>query len=223
MTGQFLAKMEQILWLYALPFDPKYPVVCFDERPCFLIGDVVDPIALQRGKPAKQHYAYEKNGSCALLAAIEPLTGNRKAEVYERRTKKEYALFMKELAAMYPEAEKIRLIQDNLNTHSISSFYEHLPAGEAFALAQRFEFYYTPKSASWLNMIEIEFSALARQCLNRRIASIEQLEKEVLAIVKERSEKRIKINWQFSIEAARHKLNRHYQQVYADNVEYQNS
>ncbi len=210
--------MERLLWLYALPFDPHYPVICFDERPCFLLGEVVDAQAMQGGRVAREHYAYTKHGSCALLGALEPLTGTRLAQVYEQRTKREYAQFMKELAARYPEAVKIRVVQDNLNTHNASSFYENFPAEEAFALAQRFEFYYTPKSASWLNMIEIEFSALARQCLSRRIPTQEQLAKEVLAIVKERSDKQIKINWQFSIEAARTKFNRHYHQVCAANT-----
>ncbi len=171
--------MERILWLYALPYDRNYPVICFDERPCFLIGEEIDPLPLQSGQIRKEHYASQKNGSCALLAAIEPLTGKRLAQVYPRRTKKEYALFCQALAAAYPKAKKIRLVQDNLNTHNASSFYEHLPADEAFALAQRFEFHYTPKSASWLNMIEIEFSAVSRQCLSRRIPTIESLEKEV--------------------------------------------
>ncbi|WP_299492340.1 IS630 family transposase [Acaryochloris sp. IP29b_bin.137] len=209
----FLAQMEQILWLYDLPHDPAYPVVCFDERPCFLIGEVIDPIALQSGQVRKEHYAYEKLGSCALLAAIEPWSGQRLAHVYARRTKREYTLFAQALADQYPEARKIRLVQDNLNTHNASSFYEHLPVEEAFALAQRFEFYYTPKSASWLNMIEIEFSALARGCLHRRIPTQAQLEREVLALVNERHEQRIKIDWQFSIQGARQKLSRHYQQM----------
>jgi hypothetical protein len=212
--------MERILWLYAQPYDPLYPVICFDERPCFLIGDKVEPLALQNGQVRKEHYAYEKNGSCALLAAIEPLTGRRLAQLHPQRTKKEYTLFCQALAAAWPKAKKIRLVQDNLNTHNTSSFYENLPADEAFALAQRFEFYYTPKSASWLNMIEIEFSAVARQCLDRRIPTIEQLEKGVLALIKERNDKKIKINWQFSIESARNKLNRHYQRVFADNSKY---
>lgn len=212
--------MERLLWLYALPYDPQYPVVCFDERPCFLIGEYVEPIAMQSGQVRKEHYAYEKNGSCALLAAIEPLTGNRLAQIHEQRTMKEYTLFFQALAAQYPEAEKIRVVQDNLNTHKIGSFYEHLPAAQAFALAQRFEFFYTPKSASWLNMIEIEFSALARQCLDRRIPTIERLEKEILAIVKERNDKKIKIHWQFSIESARTKLDSHYKQVFSDNSKY---
>jgi hypothetical protein len=167
--------MELILWLYALAYDPLYPVVCFDERPCFLIGDAVEPLAMQSGRVRKEHYAYEKHGSCALLAAIEPLTGNRVAQVHKQRTKKEFTLFFLALAAAYPEAIKIRVVLDNLNTHDVSAFYENLPADEAFALAQRFEFFFTPKSASWLNMIEIEFSALARLCLNRRIPTIEKL------------------------------------------------
>ena len=212
--------METLLWLYALPYDEQLPVVCFDERPCFLIGEAVEPLSMQTGKVAKQHYSYEKNGSCALLCALEPLTGKRLAGVYEQRTRKEYTLFMKEVAEMFPTAKKIRVVQDNLNTHNTSSFYEHLSAGEAFELAQRFEFYYTPKSASWLNIIEIEFSALVKQCLDRRIPTQEQLQKEVLAIVKERSDKQIKINWQFSIKKARQKLNTAYTKVNPVNEQY---
>jgi hypothetical protein len=208
--------MEHILWLYSLPHDPAYPVVCFDERPCFLIGETVEPLSMQSGQVAKEHYAYEKNGSCALLAAIEPLTGQRLAQVHPHRTKREYALFCQALAAQYPEAVKIRLVQDNLNTHNASSFYENLPAQEAFALAQRFEFHYTPKSASWLNMIEIEFSSLARGCLHRRIPTLEQLEREVLALVEQRQQQGIEINWQFSIETAREKFKQHYQQILSD-------
>jgi hypothetical protein len=205
--------MEQLLWLYALPLDEHYPVLCFDERPCFLIGDLVEPLALQSGQVRKEHYAYEKLGSCALLAAIEPLTGRRWAQVHHQRTRREYTLFMQEVANSFPAAEKIRLVQDNLNTHHISSFYAHLPADQAFALAQRFEFYYTPKSASWLNMIEIEFSTLARQGLHRRIPTQEKLAQEVLALVQERNDKQTRITWQFSIPAARSKLNSHYCQV----------
>ncbi len=212
--------MERLLWLYSLPLDARFPVVCFDERPCFLIGDTVCSLALKAGSPRKEHYEYEKLGSCALLAAIEPKTGKRFAQVYNQRRKREYALFLKELSAQYPEAEKIRLVQDNLNTHNLSSLYETFTAEEAFALAQRYEFYYTPKKASWLNMIEIEFSAIARQCLQRRIATKAELEREVFAIVKEREDKAIKIEWQFSIAVARTKLNRHYEQVQPENVRY---
>jgi hypothetical protein len=212
--------MERLLWLYALPYDAQYPVVCFDERPCFLIGEQVAPLPLQSGQAYKEHYAYEKLGACVVLAAIEPLTGQRLALVLAQRTKKEYTQFCQALAALYPQAVKIRLVQDNLNTHNASAFYEHLPAAEAQALAQRFEFYYTPKSASWLNMIEIEFSALSRDCLDRRIPTQELLAQEVLAFFKERTEKKLKIHWQFSLEKARTKLNRHYQQVNAENAKY---
>lgn len=221
LDATFIARLEQILYLYGLPFDANYPVICFDERPCFLIGEAVAGLEMKAGRATRQHYAYEKHGSCALLAAIEPKTGKRLARVFDQRTKREYAQFMKALAARYPKAKKIRVVQDNLNTHNISAFYETFAAEEAFALAQRFEFYYTPKSASWLNMIEIEFSALSRQCLSRRIATKEELSQEVLAIVKEREEKAIKIDWQFSIASARSKLNRHYQQVNVENAQYQ--
>ncbi len=212
-TASFLARMEQILWLYSLEYDPSFPVICFDERPCFLIEDIKTPIAMRCGKITKQHYAYKKNGSCVLLAAIEPLTGKRIAKVYDRRTKKQYADFMNVVASQYPQANKIRTVQDNLNTHNASSFYENFSAAKAFELTRRFEFYFTPIAASWLNMIEIEFSALARQCLNSRIPTKELLEKKVLTLVKERNDKRIKINWQFSIKQARYKMDRHYKKV----------
>ncbi len=212
--------MEQILALYALPYDPAYPVVCLDERPCFLIGERLVPIPMQPGKVRKQHYTYEKLGSCALLAAIEPLTGQRVGQVHAHRTTREYTLFCQALAAQYPAARKIRLVQDNLNTHNASAFYEHLPAAEAFALAQRFEFIYTPKSASWLTMIECEFAVIARLCLNRRISTIEHLRSEVLALLEERSRKQIKIVWQFSLHAARTKLNTHDTRIHPQNEEY---
>jgi hypothetical protein len=219
-TSRFLARMEQILWLYAQAYDPVYPVVCLDERPCFLIGDIVEPLAMQTGQIRKEHYAYEKLGSCALFAAIEPLTGHRIAQIHPRRRKKEFALFCQVVAAHYPEAIKIQVVLDNLNTHNTSAFYENLPADEAFALAQRFEFFYTPKSASWLNMIEIEFSALTRLCLNRRIPTIDQLESELMALIAERMAKQIKINWQFSIAAAREKLNSRYSVVNESNTKF---
>lgn len=220
MNAVFIACMEKLLWLYSLAYDATYPVVCFDERPCFLIGEVVEGLAASPGQVAKEHYSYTKNGSCCLLAAIEPLTGKRVGQVQAQRTKKEYTLFMQELARHYPAAKKIRVVQDNLNTHNTSAFYEHLPAEQAFALAERFEFYYTPKSASWLNMIEMEFSALAKGCLHQRIPTQEQLEKQVLTSLKEREEKQIKINWQFNLEKARTKLNRHYTKVNDDNLKY---
>ena len=174
---------------------------------------------MKEGQIAREHDSYEKLGSCSLLATIEPLTGRRIADVFDQRRKIEFAWDFQKVAAHFPAAQKIIVILDNLNTHNASSFYEVFAAEEAFRLSQKFEFVYTPKSASWLNMIEIEFSAISRQCLDRRIASKEKLEKEVLQIVKERTAKQIKINWQFSIESARKKLNRHYEKVNPENAE----
>jgi transposase len=216
----FLARLEHILDLYAQPYDASNPVVCFDERPCFLIGDTLQPRPMRKGETYKQHYEYEKLGSCALLAAIEPLTGRRLGQVHERRSKREFTLFCQALAAEYTQATKIQLVLDNLNTHNASAFYEHLRAEEAFALAGRFEFHYTPKGASWLNMIECEFSVISRQCLDRRIAAIERLRSEVLALLEERSAKAIKIDWQFSIEAARSKFKAHYSRINPANQKY---
>lgn len=212
--------MEIVLQQYACAYDADYPVVCFDERPCFLIGNTVEGLQMQRGKVAKENYAYSKHGSCCVLAAIEPLTGNRLAHVRKRRTKKEFTLFMQNLARRYTSAKKIIVVLDNLNTHKFGSFYDYLPADQASKLAQRFEFVFTPKSASWLNMIEIEFSALARQCLNRRIASINELAHQVLSYLKKREDEKIKINWQFTTLQARSKLNRHYTNVNPSNLIY---
>lgn len=139
----FISAMENILRLYRLPYDEHYPVVCFDERPCFLIGDVVKGLELKPGQIYKQHYEYEKNGSGCLLLAIEPLTGKRIAIIYDQRRKIEYAEFMQILAAHFPNAIKIRLIQDNLNTHNASSFYERFDAQTVYELSQKFEFHYT--------------------------------------------------------------------------------
>ena len=216
MDAVFIARMERILWLYSLPYDPCFPVLCYDERPCFLLGEAVTALAMKAGQAAREHYAYEKNGSCHLLASIEPLTGRRIVDVFDQRRKREFARHFQRLAAEFSEAEKIRVVLDNLNTHNASAFYEAFPAEEAFRLAQKFEFYYTPPKASWLNMIEIEFSAIARLCLDRRIPTKEELEREVLAIVKEREEKAVKIEWQFSIKKSRKKLQRHYEAVIDD-------
>ncbi len=210
-------RMERILAVYARPYDDKNPVLCYDERPCFLIGEIVKGLEMKAGEVKKSHYAYEKLGFCNLLATIEPLSGKRIVEVTDQRRKIEFAQHFQKVAAEFPEAEKITVILDNLNTHNESSFYEAFSAEEAKRLSDKFEFIYTPPKASWLNMIEIEFSAISRLCLDRRIASKEELEKEVLAIVEEREAKAIKINWQFSLEKARTKLNKHYEKVNPEN------
>jgi len=216
----FIARMEVILRLYLLPYNPLKPIVCYDERPCFLIGDTIEGLEMKAGQVAKENYAYTKHGSCSVLAMIEPLTGKRYVHIRRRRRKKELAKYMQKLATLYPDAETIIVVLDNLNTHNISSFYETFDAQEAARLTDIFEFVYTPKSASWLNMIEIEFSALSRQCLNRRISSIGELSNEVIAYFKERSEKGIKINWEFSRKTARLKLNRRYSKVNSDNQKF---
>jgi hypothetical protein len=204
-------RMEALLDLYELPYDPRYPVLCFDERPCQLIGDQLVPLPVQPGKAARHDYQYERHGTCCLLIAVEPLTGFRFAQVRQQRTKADYAAFMQALVAHYPEADKIRLVQDNLNTHTAGSFYQAFEAETARQLARKFEYYYTPPHGSWLNMAEIELSALSKQCLDRRISEQAVLEREVLACVKERMEHKILITWRFTTPDARKKLSRHYQ------------
>ena len=212
-TAEYLARMEDVLHLYQLPYDEKRPVVCFDELPVQLLDEVVAPLPMKSGKPQRYDYEDEREGTACLLVAFEPLTGKRVVETSRQRTKADYCRFQQRVAASWPGTEKIVLVQDNLNTHNPSSFYENLPPAEAFALAQRFEMHYTPKKGSWLNMAELELSALSRICLRRRIPSVEELDCEVQAIVKERNEVKIKVAWQFSILQAREKLNRHYEKV----------
>jgi DDE superfamily endonuclease len=216
-TAEYLARMEDVLNLYHQPLDEKRPVLCFDEMPVQLLADVVAPLPMKAGHLARVDYEYERGGVVNLLVALEPLTGKRVVEISKQRTKADYSRFQQQVAATWPEAEKIVLVQDNLNTHNASSFYENLPAAEAFELAQRFEMHYTPKKGSWLNMAELELSALSRICLSRRIASIEALDGEVQALVKERNELKVKVEWQFSIAQARAKLNRHYEKVKSKN------
>ena len=213
MTGEYLARMENLLHLYSLPYNAQHPVVCFDELPVQLLGEVVVPLPMEAGKPTRIDYEYERHGSCSLLVAFEPLTGTRLVETSQQRTKADYCRFMQRVAEMFPRAEKIMLVQDNLNTHHASSFYENLPPADAFSLAQKFEMHYTPKKGSWLNMAELELSALSRICLARRISSIEELDREIQSLVKERNELAIKVEWQFSIAKARKKLSRHYENV----------
>jgi DDE superfamily endonuclease len=206
--------MEDVLHQYQLPYDARHPLICFDERPCFLIEDVGGILPLSPGKAKRYHYEYKKNGSCCVFLAFEPHTGFRYVEVRERRTAVDYADFMQTLLAChYPEVEAIRLVQDNLNTHTPGAFYEVLPPAEAFTLAQRCEPHYTPKKGSWLNMAEIEFAALSKQCLARRIPKVETLRREVGAWAEQRNHERKTINWKFSQPDARRKLHGHYENV----------
>jgi hypothetical protein len=209
--------MEEVLRLYDLPYDEKRPVVCFDELPVQLLGDLIEPLEMKTGKPTRIDYEYKRAGTASLLVAIEPLRGKRLVETSRQRTKADYSRFLQRVSREWDQAEKIVLVQDNLNTHNAGSFYENLTAEEAFRLAQRFEMHYTPKKGSWLNIAELELSALSRICLSRRIASIEELDREVQAIVKKRNEMKVKVEWQFSISQAREKLNRHYNEVKSKN------
>jgi DDE superfamily endonuclease len=197
--------MEDVLHQYQLPYD---------ARPCFLIEDVGGLLPMSPGKAKRYHYEYQKNGSCCAFLAFEPQTGLRYVEVRDRRTAMDYADFMQTLLAHhYPQAESLRLVQDNLNTHTPGAFYEVLPPEQAFALAQRFEPHYTPKEGSWLNMAEIEFAALSKQCLDRRIPEVESLRREALAWAERRNHDRTTVNWQFSQDGARQRMHRHYQNV----------
>jgi DDE superfamily endonuclease len=206
--------MEDVLQQYQLPYDPRQPLICFDERPCFLIEDVGGLLPLSPGKAKRYHYEYKKNGSCCVFLAVEPQTGFRYVEVRERRTASDYAAFMQTLLTRhYPQAEALRLVQDNLNTHTPGAFYEVLPPAEAFALAQKFQPHYTPKKGSWLNMAEIEFAALSKQCLDRRIPEVDTLRREVLAWAERRNREQKTVNWKFSQPAARQTLHRHYENV----------
>jgi hypothetical protein len=188
--------------------------VCFDERPCFLIEDIGGILPMSPGKVKRYHYEYGKNGSCCVFLAFEPHVGFRYVEVRDRRTAVDYAEFMKQLAERYyPHAEMIRLVQDNLNTHTPGSFYQILPPDKAFALGQRFEMHYTPKKASWLNMAEIELAALSKQCLDRRIPDGDLLRTEALAWAARRNQQRRTVQWTFAKHDARQKLERHYNNV----------
>ena len=166
--------MEQVLDVYARPYNVKRPVINFDERPCFLIGDVICPVPVEPGKSAKEDYQYAKMGCCSVFLAVEALTGRRFVEVCERRTALEYAAFKKRVIEAYPEAEVVTFIEDNLNTHCGGSFYKVMPPEEAHQVVRQCEWVFTPKHASWLNMAEIELSAMSRQCLDRRIPTIEK-------------------------------------------------
>jgi hypothetical protein len=212
-TGEYLARLEDVLHLYSLPYNKARPVLCYDEMPVQLLGEVVTRLPMKEAAALRFDYEYQRNGVANILLAVEPLTGKRVVEVSRQRTKADYARFKGRVAEKFPEAEAIVSIEDNLNTHNASSFYENLTPAEAFARAQLFEYHHTPKKGSWLNMAELELSAISRICLSRRISSIEELEREVKAIVKEREELEIKIKWQFSITQAREKLNRHYEKV----------
>lgn len=202
--------MEMVLDVYKRPFDPRYPVVCMDESPKQLTAETKIPIPASPGRTARYDYEYKRNGICNIFLACEPLAGKRMVKVTERRTKKDWACFLEEIALQYKSKERITLVMDNLNTHMPGSLYETFPPEKARALWDRFEFVYTPKHGSWLNMAEIELNVLTGQCLSRRIDDIEVVNKEVQAWLEFRNNKNAKVNWQFTTEDARIKLTRLY-------------
>ena len=202
--------MEMVLDVYKRPFDPLYPVICMDESPKQLIAETRVPIPVSPGQPAKHDYEYRRCGVCNIFLACEPLRGKRMVKITERRTKEDWARFLEEIADAYLRAERITLVMDNLNTHEPGSLYEVFRPEKAKALWDRFEFVYTPKHGSWLNMAEIELNVLIRQCLNRRIDDIEIVRKEVRAWQEYRDNKNATVNWQFTTEDARIKLYRLY-------------
>jgi hypothetical protein len=202
--------MEKVLEVYKRPYDPLRPVICMDESPKQLIGEAKVPIAAKPGSLEKHDYEYVRNGVCNIFMSNEPLRGKRKVKVTERKTRVDWALFIEEIANQYTEVEKITLVMDNFDTHKAGAFYEAFSPQKAKSLWDRFEFIFTPKHGSWLNMAEIELNVLMGQCLNRRIASMEEIVKEVKAWEEHRNNKEAKINWYFTTDDARVKLKRLY-------------
>ena len=199
MSAEFVANMEDVLDLYAEPYDPQRPVVCFDETSTQLLAETRPPMPPRPGLPLRQDYEYRREGTRNLFLACEPLAGWREVAVTQRRTMQDFAHQMRWLAdEAYPEAEVVRVVLDNLNTHRRASLYETFPAEEARRIARRLEFHYTPKHGSWLNMAEIEFSVLSRSCLKQRLSSEEALRREVDALVTERNAARA-IRWTPSV------------------------
>jgi hypothetical protein len=209
--GEYIARMENLLDLYAEPHDPKRPVVCFDESPIQLIGEVRVPITPKPGKRYRYDSEYRRNGTANLFVMVDANRSWRKVEVTDRRANQDFAVCMRDLADVdYPDADKIRVVMDNLSTHTASAIYQTFPAAEARRILRRLEFNYTPKHASWLNMVEIEIGVMRRQCLDRRIDSRTRLETEVRAWERRRTQSGARINWMFSTDQARAKMAKSY-------------
>lgn len=203
--------MEEVLSIYTQPYDAERPVVCLDESSKQLIGEVRKPLPPEPGQPERFDSEYARNGVANLFIAFEPLVGQRLVEVTDQRTRIDFAHFVKKLVdEHYPTAKTIVLVMDNLNTHDKTSLYEAFEPAEAKRLADKLEIHYTPKHGSWLNMAEIEFSHLSRQCLDRRIESKEILQQEITAWMAERNQQKASMQWRFTVEDARIKLKRLY-------------
>lgn len=203
--------MEDVLEVYARPYDDKRPVVCVDEGGKQLIGDARPPLPMRPGKPQRIDYEYVRNGMANLFMVFEPLKGQRHVEVTQRRTNQDFARLVKNLLQeRYPTAEKVVLVLDNLSTHTPAALYEAFAPTEARRLIERLEWHYTPKHGSWMNVAEIELSVLARQCLDRRIPELESLRREVAAWEADRNAEAVKVDWQFTTADARVKLKKLY-------------
>jgi hypothetical protein len=206
--------MEALLDLYEEPYDPKRPIVCLDERPCQLLREVREPLRMEPGRAQRLDFEYQRGGMAYVSMAFEPLAGWREIVVTERRRKQEFAEEVRHLAEeVYSSAEKIRLVVDNLSTHSPAAFYETFPPEVVRRLVRRVEFAYTPVHGSWLNMVKIELSVLVRQCLRRRLADVEALRREVEGWCKGRNRLGASVEWRFSTEDARTKLRKLYPSV----------
>ena len=209
-NGDFVAQMEQVLDVYKRPYDPRRPVVCMDESPRQLIRETRAPLPARPGRVARHDCEYERCGVCNVFMSVEPLAGKRLVRITARKTRTDWANFLKEIAGEYAAAERITLVMDNLNTHGPGSFYEAFPPEEAKKLWDRFEFVYTPKHGSWLDMAEIELNVLIRQCLNRRIDNVAEMQAEVAAWQNGRNNMDARIDWRFTSDDARIKLKRLY-------------
>jgi len=214
-NSDFVANMERVLDVYKKPYDPAFPVVCMDESPKQLIEEGKQSQSMKPGYETRVDYEYIRHGVVNIFMANEPLRGKRFTEVTEFKTKKEWAVFVKRIAnEFYPKAKKITLVMDNFKTHAASAFYETFEPAEAKRLWDRFEFVYTPKHGSWLNMAEIELHVLNGQCLSRHISTMEKIKEEVEAWQSNRNNKNSKINWQFTNKDARIKLKKLYPSLY---------
>jgi len=206
-AGEYVARMEDVLDLYAQPLDPAAPVVCMDEQPVQLVKDTRPPVPAAPGQPARVDYEYERAGTANIFLFCEPLSGWRQVAATERRTRTDWAHQVRELLeGRYAGVPQVRLVLDNLNTHSLGSLYAAFPPAEARQLAQRLEIHYTPKHGSWLNIAENELSALTRQCLNRRLGSLAELQHEVSAWEVGRNAEQVQVQWRFTIDRARDRL-----------------
>jgi DDE superfamily endonuclease len=210
-NAEFVCRMEDVLDVYHRPPDPKRPLVCLDEASKQLIGEVAEPVPAGPGQPARIDYEYVRNGTANLFMISEPHAGWRHVEVTDRRTAVDFAEVVRALVEeVYPEAEKVVLVMDNLNTHKLASLYEAFPPDQARRIAERFEVHHTPKHGSWLNVAEIELSVLSRQCLDRRLASVDELLDQLEPWEDERNARAVGVKWQFTTAEARIKLRRLY-------------